>query len=131
MAVPKVRRAPSRLRAPKRWPILTVPAMPKPNAAEDTRNMMMLALAVAASAASPISRPTQIELIVPLSDWSMLDRSVGTAKISRVRMIGPCVRSPLNGSAPALLMFSGAPCVPVELDVQSLGQSQILVQANL
>ena len=55
-------------RAPKRWPILTVPAMPNPKARLETRNMMMLALAVAASAASPISRPTQIELIVPFSD---------------------------------------------------------------
>tara|TARA_B100000745_G_scaffold13128_6_gene9733 strand:+ start:28505 stop:28627 length:123 start_codon:yes stop_codon:yes gene_type:complete len=38
--------------------------------------MMILALAVAASAASPSSRPTQIELTEPLSDWSRLDASV-------------------------------------------------------
>src|SRR5690554_5850797 len=61
----------------------------------------------------------------------MLLNKVGTAKISRVRKIGPCVRSPLNGSAPALLMSSGAPCVPVELDVQAFGQSQIPLEANL
>src|SRR5690606_2207578 len=132
MAVPKVRRAPSRLRAPKRCPIFTVPAMPKPKAAEETRNMMMLALAVAARASSPIRRPTQIELIVPFSDCSMFEASVGTLNISKVRMIGPCVRSPLNGSAGALLMLTSCPPgVAVELDVEAFGQSQILGQTKL
>jgi hypothetical protein len=88
-ALPKVRRAPSMSRAPKRCPILTVPAMPKPNDALSSRNMMMLALAVAASASSPISRPTQIELTVLESDWRMLLSSVGTLNSTRVRKIGP------------------------------------------
>src|SRR5688500_713199 len=129
--VPNVRRAPSMSRAPKRWPILTVAAIPKPNAAPATRNMMMLALAVAASASSPISRPTQIELTVPESDWRMLLSSIGTLNISSVRRTGPSVRSPLKGLDGALFISPSRPArVAVELDVQSLGQSQIVVEAK-
>src|SRR5690606_16125818 len=132
-AVPKVRRAPSISRAPKRWPIFTVPAMPKPNAAPATRNMMMLALTVAASASSPIRRPTQIELIVPLSDWSMLLSSIGTLNNSSVRITGPSVRLPLiAGGRDAIRSPSLCPAgVAVEFDVQSFGQSQFVVQAKL
>ena len=65
--LPKVVRAPMMSRAPKYWPTRTVVAMPKPNTAANSRNMTTLALAVAASALLPISRPTQIELIEPFS----------------------------------------------------------------
>lgn len=93
--VPNVRRAPSMSLAPKRCPILTVPAMPKPKAVLDSKNIMILALAVAANAASPISRPTQIELTVPFSDWSALESSVGRLKSISVFKIGPSVRLPV------------------------------------
>ena len=67
-AEPNARRAPSISRRPTDWPIRIVAAMPNPNTAENIRNMMMLALLVAASAPSPRKRPTQIELIEPFSD---------------------------------------------------------------
>ena len=54
---------------------------------------MTLALAVAASAPSPKNRPTQIELIDPLSDCRMFDAKVGSANRMSVRVIGPDVRS--------------------------------------
>jgi hypothetical protein len=49
--------------------------------------MTMFALDVAASAFSPMNRPTQMELIVPFSDWTMEEASVGSVKASRVRPI--------------------------------------------
>jgi len=64
---PKVRRAARMSPAPKCWPTRTVVAMPNPNTAANSRNMMTLALAVAASALSPSSRPTQTALIDPFS----------------------------------------------------------------
>ena len=57
----------------------------------------MLALEVAASAPSPMNRPTQMALIVPFSDWRIEEASVGSAKASRVLAIGPWVRSPRPG----------------------------------
>ena len=62
---------------------------------------LMLALAVAASAASPIRRPTQIELTVPLSDCSRLEPSVGRLKATSVAITGPPVRSRMPGRAGA------------------------------
>ena len=92
-AVPKVRRAASMFRAPNAWPTFTVAAMPKPNTAAKTRNITTLALAVAASALAPSSRPTQTELTDPLSDWRMLAARGGAENSSSVRRIGPLVRS--------------------------------------
>src|SRR3546814_11911838 len=61
--------------------------------APNIRNMMMLALAVAASALLPRNCPTQIELTEPDNVWRMFDASVGSAKRIKVLVIGPCVRS--------------------------------------
>src|SRR6185369_10462207 len=98
---PKVCREAAMLRAPKCWPTLTVVAIEKPNTAENSRNMITLALAVAASALSPISRPTQTALTEPLRVWSMFERRVGIENTSRVRRIGPWVRSPCSGRGDA------------------------------
>ena len=65
---PNARRAASTSRRPMLWPIRMVEAMPKPNTSANIRNMIVLALAVAATAPSPRKRPTQIVLIEPLSD---------------------------------------------------------------
>ena len=54
----------------------------------------MFAFEVAASASSPMKRPTQIALTVPLSDWMIEQASVGSANARSVLPIGPCVRSP-------------------------------------
>jgi len=51
--VPTTRRAWAMSRAPMAWPIRMVEAMPKPNTEPIRKNMMLLALAVAVSAASP------------------------------------------------------------------------------
>src|SRR6478672_8174002 len=67
--------------------------MPKPKTKAISRNMVILALEVAASACSPRKRPTQIALIEPFSDWRIEEMSVGTAKASKALPIGPCVRS--------------------------------------
>ena len=48
---------------------------------------------------SPISRPTQIVLIDPLSDWSTFESSVGAANSASVRRIGPWVKSVRCGRA--------------------------------
>lgn len=93
MADPNARRAVSMSRRPTAWPMTTVDAMPNPNTTEYMRNMMRLALAVAASACAPRKRPTQIALIDPLSDWRILDTRVGMAKSSSADAIGACVRS--------------------------------------
>src|SRR3546814_14150450 len=71
----------------------TVAAMPKPKKAPNIRNMMMLALAVAASALLPRNCPTQIELTEPDNVCRMFDASVGSAKRIKVFVIGPSVRS--------------------------------------
>jgi len=55
--------------------------------------MMILALAVAASASGPRKRPTHMALIDPLSDWRMFYANVGIANSISVDAIGPCVRS--------------------------------------
>ena len=65
-----------------------VVAIAKPKTKAVSRNMMMLALDVAASASSPRKRPTQIALIEPFSDWRIEEPSVGKAKASRVGPIG-------------------------------------------
>ena len=93
IAEPSARRAPSMSRRPIDWPTRMVAAMPNPNTALKVRNMMMLALLVAASAPSPRKRPTQIELIEPFSDWRMFEPSVGSANRISVRPIGPLIRS--------------------------------------
>ncbi|MNT65342.1 hypothetical protein D3C72_2033170 [compost metagenome] len=66
------------------------------------KNMMLLALAVAVSAASPRKRPTQIAFTDPFSDWAMLPARIGNANRNRLRPIGPVVRS-----SGALAMCSG------------------------
>ena len=67
-AVPKARRAASTSRRPNACAIRIELAMEKPKVKALARNITMLALAVAASASSPIRRPTQAELIDPFSD---------------------------------------------------------------
>src|SRR3546814_12559082 len=67
--------------------------MPKPKKVANIRNMMMFALAVAASARSPRNCPTQIELTELDSVWRMFDASVGSANRTSVLAIGPCVRA--------------------------------------
>src|SRR5690606_675354 len=57
-----------------------------------SRNMMLLALAIAPSASSPRKRPTQMALTEPLSDCSTLPPRIGRANTNRVRAIGPSVR---------------------------------------
>ena len=52
----------------------------------------MLAFDVAARAPSPMKRPTQIELIVPLSDWRIELARVGSANLSRVEPMRVAVK---------------------------------------
>src|SRR3546814_2489064 len=85
---PVARRAASMSPRPIDWPMSTVAAMPKPKKAPNIRNMMMLALAVAASALLPRNCPTQIELTEPDNVWRMFDASVGSAKRIKVLVIG-------------------------------------------
>src|SRR5947209_13590535 len=93
-----------------------VEAMPNPNTNAVSRNITMLALEVAASAPSPRSRPTQIALIVPFSDWRIEEASVGSANASRVLAIGPCVRSPRpRGAGRAAASAMLLPCLPQSL----------------
>ena len=92
-AEPNARRAPSTSRRPQLCPTRIVAAMPKPNTIPNIRNMMILALLVAASASSPRKRPTQIVLIEPLSDCRTFDPSVGSANASSVGAMAPDVRS--------------------------------------
>ncbi len=91
--VPITRRAWGMSRAPMAWPIRMVAAMPMPNTEPIRKNMMLLALAVAVSAASPRNRPTQIAFTDPLSDWAMLPARIGSANRNRLRPMGPVVRS--------------------------------------
>jgi hypothetical protein len=72
-------------------------------------------VAVAAKALSPIRRPTQIELIDPLSVWMTLPISIGIEKPIKVRRIGPSVRSPIRGwprpvCSVRMVLFTVTPC---------------------
>jgi len=107
-ADPKALRAASRSFRPTACATITVDAMPNPNTTENIRNMVMFALAVAASACAPRKRPTQMALIDPFSDWRMLDANVGMANSSNADAIGPCVRS-LARCSPAT-MNPPVPC---------------------
>ena len=89
---PVARRAASVSPRPIAWPISTVAAIPKPKKVANIRNMMMFALAVAASALPPRNWPTHTELIDPDSVCSTFDASVGKAKRISVFAIGPSVR---------------------------------------
>ncbi len=91
--VPMTRRACGRSRAPIDWPIRIEAAMPMPNTEPIRKNMMLLAFAVAVSAASPRKRPTQIAFTEPFIDWAMLPARMGRANRNRLRPIGPVVRS--------------------------------------
>jgi len=73
------------------WPIRMVAAMPIPNTEPIRKNMMLLALAVAVSAASPRNLPTQMALTDPFSDCAMLPARIGSANMSRLVPIGPSV----------------------------------------
>ena len=90
--VPSTRRIASTSRRPMCWPIRIVVAIPNPNTAATSRNMMILALVVAASALCPRNCPIQTALIEPLSDCRIDEPSVGSANSRRVRAIGPSVR---------------------------------------
>src|SRR3546814_652601 len=68
-------------------------AIARPNTPANSRNMIRLALVVAASARAPRKRPTHIELIEPLSDCRMFEPSIGNANNSRPRPTGPATRS--------------------------------------
>ncbi len=91
--VPTTRRACAMSRAPMAWPIRMVEAMPKPNTEPIRKNMMLLAFAVAVSAASPRKRPTQTAFTEPFSDCAMLPARIGRENSRRLRPIGPEVRS--------------------------------------
>ncbi len=103
VAEPKDRRAASMSPRPAAWAITTVDAMPKPNTTENIRNIVMFALAVAASACAPRNRPTQIALIDPFSDWSTLDARVGMANNSKDDAMGPFTKSLASRSLDAIL----------------------------
>ena len=66
--VPKILRTNAMSRRPAAWPIRMAAAMLKPKTVENARNMIRLALVVAASARSPRKRPTQAALIDPFRD---------------------------------------------------------------
>ena len=124
-AVPNTRRAPSTSLRPHAWPMRMVEAMPKPNTKAVSRNITMLALEVAASASSPMKRPTQIALMVPFSDWMIEDASVGSAKASRVLEIGPCVRSP-RPAFRSCVRHRSSPVTPAKTRVHARLQPRLL-----
>lgn len=91
---------------------------------------MTLALAVAASAPSPKNRPTQIELIDPLSDCRMLDASVGSANRMSVRVMGPDVRSRAPRAGPLAGPGVGPGAGPgAEEGAEGYASSMILAQS--
>jgi len=73
------------------WPMRMVAAIATPKAAPISRNMTVLALEVAVSAASPRKRPTQMEFTEPFSDCRMLADRIGSAKRNRPTGIEPSV----------------------------------------
>ncbi len=91
--VPITRRARGVSCAPIDWAMRMLAAMPMPNTEPIRKNMMLLALAAAVSAFSPRKRPTQTALTEPLSDWATLPPRIGNANSSRLRPMGPVVRS--------------------------------------
>ena len=93
---PNASRAPTMSRAPNLRPTSTVVAIPNPKTVPNAKNISVLALAVAASAFSPSSRPTHTVLIEPLMVWAMLAISAGIANTTSARRIGPLVRSPFG-----------------------------------
>ena len=89
--VPTTRRACSRRWAPRYCATRIVAAIDTPNTPASIRNITVFELPVAVSAASPRNLPTQIALTEPLSDCSTLPKRIGSANVSKVRAIGPCV----------------------------------------
>ena len=77
--------------APMRWAMSMVAASAMPKAAPMSRNMTVLALEVAVSAASPRKRPTQIEFTEPLSDCRMFANRIGRENLNRPTGIEPSV----------------------------------------
>jgi hypothetical protein len=90
--VPTVRLASATSFAPKACATSTVDARLKPKVAPSSKNKMLLAFAVAASARSPSRCTIHAALTEALSDWSTLLASVGSAKAASVRPTGPSVR---------------------------------------
>jgi hypothetical protein len=131
-------------RAPKFCPTRTVVAMPKPNTAAIIKNMMMLTLAVAASALSPISLPTQMELMVPFSVCSRLEISVGIEKgqqcgqdrplrqIAAHGRTGTVMRRATVGGGWALLACRSCPSgVARQVNMQAVCQRIAMGEANV
>ena len=87
------------------WPTRIVAAMEGPKTPPSSRNITVFALAVAVSAASPRKRPTQMELTEPLSDCRTFPNRIGSANISRPRLIEPWVRE--RGRISGFLCSSG------------------------
>src|SRR5215813_4391533 len=69
-----------------------VAAIATPNAAPIRRNITVLATEVAVSAASPRTRPTQIEFTEPFRDCRMLANRMGSANRTNPRLIEPSVK---------------------------------------
>ena len=81
--VPTTRLVSAMSLAPMDWPMRMVAASATPKAAPISRNITVLALEVAVSAASPRPRPTQIEFTEPLSDCSTFANRMGSANRNR------------------------------------------------
>ena len=92
--VPTTRRACAMSRAPIACPIRMVEAMPKPNTEPIRKNMMLLAFAVAVSAASPRKRPTQTihRTVQRLRDVACQDRQGKQQEIAADRAGGQVKR---------------------------------------
>ena len=74
-----------------------VEAIVMPNTLPSSRNITMLALLVAVTAAVPRYLPTQTALIEPLTDCSTLPIRIGSANVNSVRGIEPLVREEWAG----------------------------------
>src|SRR5579863_3441679 len=92
--VPTTRLVSARSLAPMHWPMRMVAAIATPKAAPISRNITVLALEVAVSAASPRKRPTQMEFTEALSDCRMLANRIGSVNLNSPRAIGPSVSVP-------------------------------------
>src|SRR5215472_13260455 len=89
--VPTTRLVLGMLLAPMYWPTRIVAASATPKAAPIRRNITVLALEVAVSAASPRKRPTHTEFTEPFRDCSTLANRIGRANLYSVTGIDPSV----------------------------------------
>jgi hypothetical protein len=90
-AVPTTRLTIAMSSAPNDWATRILAAIETPNTAPSISIMMMLALEMAVTAATPKEWLTQKALTVPFSDWSAFPPSTGRANMNNVLPIGPSV----------------------------------------